>query len=72
MVSFYSLSVEVHVCDVFLFNLRFPSATVVLVLLCIEWKNKCMWSELFSISVESHGVAAVHEHALQSRMGKKD
>ena len=40
VVSFCSLSVEVHACDVFLFNLRCPSGTVVLVLLCIEWKHK--------------------------------
>lgn len=31
-----------------------------------------MWSELFSISVESRGVAAVHKHVLESGMGKED
>lgn len=36
----FAASVEVHACDVFLFNTRFPSGTVPLVLLCIAWKNK--------------------------------
>lgn len=30
-----------------------------------------MWSELFSISVESHGVAAVHDHASTEWDGKR-